>query len=288
MPATNLPLCLQSGGAGMIADPNVPYVYANLSGVGSTPNAQMETIGYYFYPVWVMTSVSLSVTEGALSQCWLMNYQPRTLNSTVNQSNSSGIANSGGTASSYSNMLQKTSGSSNSTTQSYDVSVSVGAMYGLSASAGWGSGHTQDQSRSRAKGSDRSTQLGTSQQDILSDSMTIKDWGIYSCINVMPAVGQKPSIPKCTWFLSQEYPYNYLAANSVNNVSSCSGNIFPYQLDLTSAELANIFPQNFDSSTTCFQIAPPTELATLGGDFVQTSSWRFDTDMTQSEALAGC
>ncbi|MEQ9345653.1 MAG: hypothetical protein RIG26_04330 [Thalassospira sp.] len=272
-PSTNLPLSLQSGGLGMIANPNVTYAYASLSGI--TPTAsQTTTTGYYCYPVWAMSSVLLEVKSGStISDAWLLNYQPRTLNSTVNLSSSSGVAASGGKAQTHSNSVQKTSGSSNTTTQSYDVSLSLGQFGGLSGSTERGTSSSFDHSRSHASGADHTSQIGHSLQSADNTSMAIKDWGVYSSLDVLPTSSQ---IPSCAWFLSQEYPYNFLSANASENQSNQSPT-FPYSLGLSNAEISNIFPSDFNETDLSYSISPPTELAILGGDFVMTSSWQIDT-----------
>ncbi|MCA1326779.1 hypothetical protein [Herbaspirillum sp. alder98] len=277
-PATSLVQSLEAGGPGMISNPNVVNLYAGLSGVST--NDQAATTGYYFYPVWAMNSVSMTVRQGVVSQSWLLNYQPRTLNSTVNVSSSSGNASSANQGNSFSNMSQKTTGASNTTTQSYDVSLSAGAMYGATASAGLAVSQTQDYSQSNSQGSDRSSLAGRSRQNAYNTGMTIKDWGIYSCLN---AAGGAGGLPSCTWFMSQEFPYNFMANNATTNVTA-SAPTFPYNLELSAAEMADVFPRNYSSGTPCYQIAPPTELAVLGTDFVQTSSWQIDVDYPQSVA----
>ncbi|MEO9901065.1 hypothetical protein [Nisaea sp.] len=279
-PSVNLPASLQSGGPGMIPDPRRHYFYASMSGVSKTD--QKTTTGYYCYPVWAMSSVSLAAAPGAdIGNAWLLDYQPRTLNSMVNLSSSSGVAASGGSSEGQSNMVQKTTGASNTTTQSYDVSLSLSQFGGLTGSASTGTSHSTDHSLARSSGADRSSQLGHSLQSTSNASMAIKDWGLYSSLNVSSA---SPTIPSCTWFLSQEYPYSFLATNAASNRHGKT-HAFPYDLNLSSMEVANVFPCDYSEETLAYSISPPTELAILGGDFTLTSSWQIDTDPQNSAPI---
>jgi hypothetical protein len=199
---------------------------------------------YSGYPVLAVQMVTPSTTIDALKFV-VEDYHPKTLNASIstsaNQSTSADQANS----------VQYSSGSSNSVTNSYEVSDSVG-FFGeaptgsVSASLGNSTTSTVEQSRSLGQTASRAALNGTAA------SMTVKDWASYAFLDS----GKQ----KLSWVWGQEYPWNVI---DFRNLAASSGP----QVSLPPYVKNRLWDGKF--------LYPPSELSQFGVDFVATARWIF-------------
>jgi hypothetical protein len=185
----------------------------------------------------------------------LLNYSPRTLNSTITASTNQ----SDGT--NQSNTLQNTSGSSTSETNTFGVSASLGFFGDLptgSDTFDMSHSETSEYSNSTTTGTDRgrSTERGDS------DSMSVKDWASYAYLdsgNTTP-----------TWVWGQEYPWD------VVQYRYCPNND---EVKLPDFVLARMF----DNIKTPALVFPPSQLSLFGIDFTMKAAWRTALPSTITE-----
>jgi len=195
------------------------------------------------YPALLSSRFTLATTQNASFH--LVDYSPRTVNTTVMSSGSQGK----GDSSSFSQ--QHTSGSSVSQTNSYGMSFSDGTFgdadfdsLDLENSVSF----TAEENYSNAIGSDS----GKNRQQESSDSMSIKDWGSYAYID--------PGNKSPTWVWGQEYPWDLIQYRYCPN-----GN----EVALPKFVLARLF----DNSEKPNQAFPPSQLSLFGIDFCMKATW---------------
>jgi hypothetical protein len=195
------------------------------------------------YPAVLNSSLQPQAQTGSLA-FELLDYSPKTLNTSINTSQNSGDS------SGVSYLSQFTSGSSYAQANSYEHTI------GLGLSGDGLSGHI---SRSHSHGttttssSDNTTGSTTTSesQSGFSAAMSIKDWASYASLD------ENNQYP--TWLWGQEYPWNVL---EFNNLDGSQNVILPQ------------FVQNrlYDGH----QIYPPSQLALTGVNFLATARWLVD------------
>ena len=191
----------------------------------------------------------------------LIDYAPRTINTTVSSSSSQ---NDGTT---QTTSRQQTVGSSISQTNSFSTSLSAGmseAGPSLGMSIDQGHSTTVESNRSQSSGLDRGVdrQLGTS------NSMSIKDWASFTYLD--------PASMTPTWVWTQEYPWDILQYRY-----SAAGN-FVKLPDFVICRL-------FDNPKAPTQAFPPSQLSLFGIDFVMTATWDVElpSDINQQIVSVG-
>lgn len=207
--------------------------------------ASLEPVtSYSGYPVLAVQMVTPSTSVAGLN-FFVEDYHPKTLNAAIstsgNQSNSSDSTTS----------VQHSSGSSNSVTNSYEVSDSVGfsgeaPTGGVSASMGGSTTSTIEQSVSQGHTASRGALNGTSA------SMTVKDWSSYAFLD--------SAKQQLSWVWGQEYPWNVISFRDLVDSSGPA-------IKLPAYVLARLWDRT--------NLYPPSELSQFGVDFVATARWIF-------------
>lgn len=194
---------------------------------------------YRNYPAILHSEVAIAASNAP--DIVLRNIFPRTLNAQVSSSQSQNDEN-GSTHS-----VQNTTGSNQSTVNSYGVST-TGGLSGTTPMFSRTSQHGQSfssgtmQSQSTANSSSSNQNFGASQ------SMSIKDWSSFGLID---SNGVNPS-----WLFGQAYPWDVLQYNQPGNTGDIKLPGF-------------VIAQMFDSG----MALPPSQLALFGIDFTMTASW---------------
>ncbi len=198
---------------------------------------------YKDYPVLVQNLVSIESQSQINWNGELKRYAPKTLNSSVSTSNSSNSSKDSGVNSQY------TSGASNSQTNSYGTSVSLG-FFGDALTGGVSASQEHSSTKSRFNSNSTGSESGSSSGTSASDEFSIKDWGSYASIS--------PADPaSLSWVWGQEYPWN-----AIQYKSSTQGDA----IDLPKYMVERIqFGNNL--------IAPPSQLSLFGLDFKMSAGW---------------
>lgn len=200
-----------------------------------------SSTSYSNYPAILQNAVTLAATNKPTIV--LRNIFPRTLNAQVSSSQTENDGSSSSTS------VQNTSGSNQSTVNSYGVSLSLG----FSGTTPLGS-ITSQSGQSFSSGTMQSSTTGntssTSQNTGASQSMSIKDWGSYG---ILDDAAVNPS-----WLFAQAYPWDVLQYNQVGNGGSIA---------LPSFVVANLY----DAAQGL--VLPPSQLSQFGVDFTMTANW---------------
>ncbi len=199
--------------------------------------------GFSDYPAMIQNSIAITNPNGGGAPV-LVKYTPKTINASVNISNSS----DSGTSASVS--YQHTRGSSTSQSNTYGASVSLGFFGedptgGISADYSHTSG--SEQSQSNSTGSD----TGRNSQNSAGESMSVQDWACYSYIDT------QDSTP--TWVWGQEYPWDVIKFNNDDNGGSTNNINLP---DFVKPLLGD-----------ATQALPPSQLSLFGVDFTMKCVW---------------
>jgi hypothetical protein len=207
------------------------------------------------YPALITNGISHSDPDKIVSDMFLIDYSPKTINTSVtsNQNQS--------TSSNASNTQQYSSGSSYSQTNSFGASASLGFFgdmptgdFGLNASRA----NTSEASQSSSFGSsvDKGSQFSSD------TSMALKDWGSYAQLD--------SSSTWPTWIWGQEYPWDLI---DFRNTGGGDDIVLPqYVID-----------RLYDGT----QVYPPSELALFGVSFASKASWlvTLDAGVTDTTSL---
>jgi hypothetical protein len=200
-------------------------------------------------------SLTLSWSDGDVH---LVNYSPRTVNTTVSASSSQNL---GSTATAS---VQHTSGSSTSDTNTFGVSLSE--MFGLGGDASHSS--TSEQYHSTTTGSEQ----GSSAEYGESDAMSVKDWASFTYLS---PDGNTP-----TWFWGQEYPWDVIQFRMVPPAGSKGQVWVP---DFVERRLLIVNDTNINF------MMPPSQLSLFGIDFTMKAAWlvSLPKDSTDDDASVG-
>ena len=236
-----------------------------------TGRADIATQYFADYPALLELNMQVE-NDGSISLD-LLDYSPQTVNTTVEQSGSSGDSK----GSTTSTTAQSTTGSSYTQSSTYGVSVTVGDTFsGATASAEYSTSQTTESSQST--GSEAGTNAGSEHSN--SASMSIKDWGSYAFVN--------PVYSYPTWVFGQEYPWNaidcrYAGSATYPGVQDASKqqisqpNANQYQLIISNTMAANLCDGTY--------LSPPSELALFGLNFVMKGSWRIHVPYATSTSV---
>jgi hypothetical protein len=218
-----------------------PVVFAEKDGMGF--------LGYV-----ALVNMATQVPKTANPE--LTSYSPRTLNTAVSTSLNSG---SGTSAS-----VQRThmSGSQNSDTNNYGVHLSFGlSKDGPSGTVGGeqGGSHTTETNKSKSKTRDSSSSQNLDE----SSSMSIKDWGCYSCLSNN---GQSP-----IWIWGQEYPWDAIQWGQLADGSGIAPDFIKDRLFVRQAPASGT-----SDPWKCLAAVPPSQLSFFGIDFHMAATWLVD------------
>ena len=207
----------------------------------------------YTYPIAIKHTMSLTNVDKNASSCYLIDYTPKTINSSVQANASTSQGSSSQSSSQY------TTGSSTSETNSYEVSVNAG-FSGFTPSGGvtasTGHSETQTSERSRTSG----TQSGADSQTSSSDSMTIKDWASFA------SVDPDSTSPEISWLWGQEYPWDIFKYHTPPSTA-------PQWVEVPPEILLRMYrPADEKYEAMLF---PPSNLALFGVNFVANASWLY-------------
>ncbi|WP_315836343.1 hypothetical protein [Bradyrhizobium prioriisuperbiae] len=206
-----------------------------------SPTAQQVT-GFVDYPALITNGITFSDPDSIVSTILLLDYAPKTMNTSVTTSQNA--ATSTGTT----NTQEYSSGSSVAQTNSYGGSLSLG-FFGKSPTGDIGiSGSKSSTNESSwSQGSGHTVDSGAQYSN--DASMAIKDWGSYA---------QLDATTNCwpTWIWGQEYPWDLI---DFRNTDENDNIVLPqYVID-----------RLYDGT----QVYPPSELALLGVNFASKASW---------------
>ena len=234
----------------------------NPSGLVVKPGS--NTTSYDNYPVLVQTSMLGTAAAGSpddSSLSWeLKDYSPKTINTTIQSSGTTGTSSGSTTASSTSH----TSGSSTSQTNSYDTSVSVGmndslsdpTNIGISGSSTASYGHSSTTTHEHSTTHQSSSSQSRGQDSSSSAAMSIKDWGAYALVN--------PTVAGPTWLFGQEFPWNAIDCRKTTETVN-PNNKDQVQIVVPSAMTARLYDG--------VSLYPPSQLSMFGVNFVMKSLW---------------
>lgn len=225
------------------------------------------------YPALINTFIAPVPSAQVGFSIRLMDYSPKTINTKVQSSGSTGI----GKDSSQSSSISNTVGSSTSQTNSYSTSVSANAGFFGDVLTG-GAGVTESTEYSKTTTQDQSSSVGTgasssqSNDQSSGDSMSIKDWGAYSIVN--------PQTQQPAWFFGQEYPWDAILCrltDEASNPNTGNSNAGKQIHLILPADMAN---RLYDGKI----LYPPSQLSMFGFNFVMKAAWLLSVDYTQSGA----
>lgn len=215
--------------------------------------------GYTNYPAIMQNAVSLEASNNP--EIVLRNIFPRTLNTQVSSSQS------GNNGTDQSKSVANTSGSNQSTVNSYGVSVSHG-FSGLTPMHSTTTQSGQSFTSGTMQSSSTANTASTSQNVGASNSMAIKDWSSYG---ITDQTGVNPS-----WLFGQTYPWDVLLYNQAGPDNT---------INLPTFVVANLF--DVDADGTSGIVLPPSQLSQFGIDFTMTANWLllYNQPITTPETL---
>jgi hypothetical protein len=189
------------------------FVIPNAAGLATLTNSNLSSFSNY--PIMVLSNMTISAGPAGC-QIALLDYSPKTVNTSVSTS----TANSEASGASTTTSSEQSSGRSTSDTNSYEVSSSVGFFGDLlvgSVGSSQGSSVTNTTFASSSTGSS----AGSDRQHTTSgsNSMSIKDWGSYASIS-------DPTSP--SWLWAQEYPWDVVQfhqCDTQNNIATATANV---------------------------------------------------------------
>lgn len=191
------------------------------------------------YPALMSNGIEIGTDEKAT--LFLKSIFPRTLNASISSSSSVQAGSTTSTTNQY------TSGSSQSQTNSFGVSVSGGFFMNQPTFNVEGSNQhsvTNDLSNSISRGNESGRQNSHSE----GDTMTIKDWSSYGFTDA----GNKSA----TWIWGQTYPWDVIAFHQSGGGST---------INLPSFVKSRLMDGNL--------LLPPSHLSLFGVDFTMMATW---------------
>jgi hypothetical protein len=244
--------------------------FQTISPISITPDPYYP---YENYPALINTTINTQPSAPSGVSLQLLDYSPKTINTKVQSSGSTGIGSSAGQSSSISNTV----GSSTSQTNSYGTSVGVdagimGDVFSFGENASETSEHstTTSTDQSQSTGSGNSSNQSSDQSN--SDTMSMKDWGAYAIVN--PA-NQQPS-----WFFGQEYPWDAIVCRLTDGATNPNTANPNYAMQLHLILPSDMQNRLFDNPI----LYPPSQLSMFGFNFVMKSVWMVSVDYSQSDA----
>jgi len=209
--------------------------------------------GYEGYPALLKNEIAPTDFDPVNDVLELIDYSPITLNAAIDASVNSTVGQNS------TDTKQYTSGSSTSTTNSYDVSINLSKMPGVSA--GYSHSKTYSDEHSQTTGTGR----GADQQIGSSASMSIKEWGSYLSID--------GSVQTPSWIWTQEYPWNVYLYQDTQ--SSQDITVPPFVFDRLFLRPSSPPSSNSGDIPPSFTVtaAPPSSLALAGLNFISCARW---------------
>jgi hypothetical protein len=204
------------------------------------------------YPALLLNTIGLSDSNNIIKNYQLLNYTPKTLNTSVatTQDNTQSQTNS--------LSRQYSTGSTTSQTNSFGVSAGLG-FFGEAATGDLSVNYEQSNTAEKSKSLTTGNAVDHGNQVSNSSSLTVKDWGSYASVD--------KANKTVTWMWGQEYPWNVMLFKSMNENGDAI--LLP---EFVAARL-------FDGTV----LYPPSELSLFGVDFVSHASWL----LTPIEGIAG-
>jgi hypothetical protein len=216
----------------------------NVSGLNLNPVLQLNGMSWNDYPALVHPSISMNSNAGLDYK--LLDYTPRTINTTVQSTGTTGSANGQTTGTGTSATVGTTTSQTNSYGVNYSSAFGGGGNYENSSTV------TNEQSQTQSAENSKNHSIDTS----ISASMSMKDWGAYSSVD--------PVNKNLAWIFGQEYPWDAIscritdgAVNPDNNKQEIVG--IPDYMAL----------RLWDGA----QLLPPSQLSMFGVDFVMKAMW---------------
>jgi len=241
-----------SGSAAVNQSKNRKYMVSCTQGVkiynpdGTVLSPDENLTSYNDYPAMLNSTMSIQKATGI--QFALLDYSPKTVNTQVQQSGSTGNSSGQTTESSTSNTI----GSSVSQTNSYSASVSTGNNFGSTAEFTHATTVTNERSTTNMAG-----RSATNSSDIQnSASMSIKDWGGYALVD--------PNAMSPSFTFGQEYPWNAIDCRKTTGEPNPNNND-QVQVVVPSSMLLRLYDG--------VSLYPPSQLSMFGINFVMMSDW---------------
>ena len=226
---------------------------------------------YDNYPALINTILKLTGADGgSTAKLQVLDYSPKTVNTKVQQSGSTGDDQSNTNSISKSNTV----GSSTAVTNSYGFSVS--ATVGLTdasetVSANFEHSSTNTSEQSSTSGSDFSA--ASSRNTSASASMSVKDWGAYGMVNPLD---QSPH-----WVFGQEYPWDAIQCLKTKGTTPIPNQNDPHQVQLVIP--SDVSASLWDSKS--HSLLPPSQLSLFGVNFAMKVVWLVTLDNTASDTV---
>lgn len=193
------------------------------------------------YPALFTNKIAIADPDSVISSATLIDYSPKTMNTSVTTSQN------GSDSSSVSDSQQYSSGSSTAQTNTFGGSISLG-FFGDSATGDIGASGSISNTSEKSRGSSAGRSTDTGSQYSNASSMALKDWGAYAQLD------STATIP--TWIYGQEYPWNLI---QFRNQDSDDHVILP----------GYVQARLYDG----VQVYPPSELSLFGIDLVSKAAW---------------
>lgn len=228
----------------------------NPEGLVLSPDYSLTT--YKNYPGILNSTISIATAKGI--QFALLDYSPKTLNTQVQESGSTGNSSGQTQESSTTNTV----GSSVSQTNSYGASVTAGDVFGVSEEFQHSTTTTNEQSTSNQSGSSSNRNSDVSS----SASMSIKDWGAYALVD--------PNKICPSFTFGQEYPWNAIDCRKTTGGKN-TDNANQVQVVVPSSMLLRLYDG--------VSLYPPSQLSMFGINFVMKSNWVVSVDNGKSEEI---
>lgn len=211
-----------------------------------SPTAETIT-SFTNYPALITNAISFSDPDSIVSDMVLLDYSPKTVNTSVTSSQNQA------TSTNASNTQQYSSGSSVAQTNSFGTSASMNfsltSLPSFSDNINSSTSTTNQTSSSKSN----STSLDNGLQFSNNSSMALKDWGSYAQLD------STSTMP--TWIWGQEYPWNLI---DFRNKDDNDNIILPqYVID-----------RLYDGT----QVYPPSELSLLGVNFASKVAWMIELE----------
>ena len=215
---------------------------------GLQVNPDENASSYDNYPALINTFINLECEADGF-ELQLLDLSPKTVNTQVQNSGSTGSDVGKTTTNSRSNTV----GSSTAQTNSYGASVSVSLM-DFSVSTNYEHSNTDTHEQSRTSGTDRANSENRNESETA--AMSIKDWGSYSVIN--------PENKNATWIFGQEYPWSAIDCRKTD-CSKNHNNDSQVQLIIPDQMVARLFDGKM--------LYPPSQLSMFGVNFLMKGLW---------------
>lgn len=216
--------------------------------------ASAGSVGMYNdYPALITASISIADPGKVIASQQLLDYFPRTLNTSVATTLNTGQSSGNSITQQY------TSGSSTAQTNSFGNSESAG-FFGMGLTGSLSHDRSSSTTTEQSVAASYGGSVDTSSQLSNASSMSIKDWGSYAHVNAATA--------EVGWVWGQEYPWNVIQFKSL--APSQSGIALPTFVQQRLVDEDG-------------QVYPPSELSLFGVDFTSRAAWL----ITPSSGLTG-